>query len=366
MNKVLLPLALFCTTQLFAQNVNIPDANFKAALINHSPKIDTNNDKEISLFEAQACTSKVNVPYKRISDLTGIEAFTNITELDCSQNPLNNLNVSQNTKLTYLNCYDTRLSSLDVSKNTLLTFLMCFYNQLTNLDVSKNTALTFLACSENQLTSLDVSTNVNLKVLAFLDNSISSISLTNNIALTELDCSSNQLTNLDLSKNTLLKTLKCSNNKLSGILVNGLSDLNEFSCSNNQFTMLDVSANSQLSIFDCSQNPSLKTICINSSQQTTNWQKDVSASYSTSCAATTSIENSELINLSIAPNPVTESFSVIGVEGIESVSILNTLGGAVKAFTSQATYSVSDLGVGIYIVEVKTSSGVSRNRIVVN
>lgn len=70
---------LFLTTALVkAQNVNIPDANFKAALIANA-NINTNNDTEIQLTEATAYTGSISLYNKNIADLTGIEAFTGIT-----------------------------------------------------------------------------------------------------------------------------------------------------------------------------------------------------------------------------------------------------------------------------------------------
>lgn len=55
-----------------AQNVNIPDSIFKRELINN-PKINTNNDNEIQVSEAQAVTESIKVVYQGIKDLTGIE-----------------------------------------------------------------------------------------------------------------------------------------------------------------------------------------------------------------------------------------------------------------------------------------------------
>src|SRR5665647_859011 len=75
-----------------AQNVNIPDANFKAALIGNG--IDINVDGEIQYDEASAYAGSISVNSQSIADLTGIEAFTNITSLDCSSNSLEGLDVS--------------------------------------------------------------------------------------------------------------------------------------------------------------------------------------------------------------------------------------------------------------------------------
>ncbi|MEG2459451.1 MAG: hypothetical protein RSA89_06560, partial [Raoultibacter sp.] len=97
--------------------------------------------------------------------------------LDCQNNQLTTLDVSNNKALTELLCTDNQLTSLDVSHNTALITLRCSNNQLTTLDVSHNTALGYLECSNNQLTTLD---------------------LTHNSELWYLDCSLNQLTTLDL------------------------------------------------------------------------------------------------------------------------------------------------------------------------
>ena len=156
---------LIGVTALNAQIVNIPDVNFKAELVNNT-NINTNGDTEIQTTEATAFTGTVNVIGKQISDLTGIEAFVNITSLRCENNNLTSLDVTQNTSLNFLFCIGNQLTSLDVSSNTLLTGLRCDFNQLTSLDVSSNTLLTFLRCDSNQLTSLNVAngnnTNINL------------------------------------------------------------------------------------------------------------------------------------------------------------------------------------------------------------
>ena len=87
----------------FGQNVNIPDTNFKAYLVGE-PSINTNGDTEIQLSEATAFNGAIICDSMNISDLTGIEAFTALTELYCSYNQLTSLNVTQNTALTDLNC----------------------------------------------------------------------------------------------------------------------------------------------------------------------------------------------------------------------------------------------------------------------
>ena len=165
-------------TNCYGQNVNIPDANFKAYLVGNTD-INTNGDSEIQVSEANAfsgsiyCGELSNPDFSEdmsISDLTGIEEFTALTELDCGGHQLTSLDVSMNTALTGLACGGNQLTSLDVSKNTALTELFCSGNQLISLDVSKNTALTELYCSDNNLTSLDVSKNTALTELSCYGN----------------------------------------------------------------------------------------------------------------------------------------------------------------------------------------------------
>ena len=145
-------LLLICCKGLFNccgnDNVNIPDANFKAYLVGDSA-INTNGDKEIQVREASAFNDTIRCISMNISNLKGLEAFTALNYLNCSYNQLKSLDLSKNTTLTNLNCIDNQLTSLDVSKNTALTSLSCSDNQLKSLDLSKNTALTELYCNEN-------------------------------------------------------------------------------------------------------------------------------------------------------------------------------------------------------------------------
>ena len=121
-----------------SQNVHISDVNFKKYLIENK-KINTNGDKEIQVKEAISYIGKIDCSSRLITDLTGIETFIKLTELNCSKNLLKSLDVSKNTELMVLNCSSNQITSLNVSKNKLLLELNCSYNLLTSLDVSKNT-----------------------------------------------------------------------------------------------------------------------------------------------------------------------------------------------------------------------------------
>jgi len=251
-------------------NVNIPDANFKAALIANTA-INTNLDAEIQCSEAAAYTGTITVNNLGISDLTGIEAFTSITSLNCSHNLLTNLILLTNTALTSLTCNNNLLTSIDVSSNTNLTYLMSGWNQLANLDVSFNTNLTYLECAGNLLTNINVSANTALSALICYSNQLSYLDVYANTALTAINCSYNQLTYLDLSYNSALTEVDCYNNPL--------------------LTSLNVSNghNTIIAYFNAYQNPVLTCIQVdNVSYSTTHWTVganiDATASFSTNCS----------------------------------------------------------------------------------
>ena len=212
-----------------------------------------NEGDEISQEKINA-TTQIDVSYKSISDLKGIEHFTALTYLYCNYNHLTTLDVSKNRALTNLQCQYNQLSALDVSNNTALTWLYCYSNQLTALDVSNNTALTYLYCSDNPLTALDVSNNTALTTLSCYNNQLTALDVSNNTALTWLYCYSNQLSALDVSNNTALTYLDCSDNPLTALDVSKNTALIVLYCGSNQLTALDVSKNTALTYLSCSKN----------------------------------------------------------------------------------------------------------------
>ncbi len=195
---------------------HFPDENFRAYV---SEKCDTDGNGMLSDGEIAEVTS-ADIQGRDIADITGIEYFTALIDLNCEFNLLTTLDVSNNTVLTNLDCSGNQLTTLDVSNNTVLTGLDCGFNQLTTLDVSQNTELTELYCSGNQLTTLDVSKNT---------------------ALTKIWCTFNQLTTLDVSKNTALDYLFCYDNQLTTLDVSKNTALTGLYCSHNYFTEVDVS-----------------------------------------------------------------------------------------------------------------------------
>lgn len=135
MKKIVYLFSIFLglSTLTNAQIIDIPDANFKAMLLNASPSnsiatnsshflitIDTNGDGEIQESEALEVYS-LRIREAGISDLTGIEYFENLNNLDCSYNQLTNLDVINTLpNLVGLSCNNNQLTSLNISSLTTL------------------------------------------------------------------------------------------------------------------------------------------------------------------------------------------------------------------------------------------------------
>ena len=124
---------------------NFPDANFRSWLLSQTYGADGKlTDDEI------ASVTSINVNEKGIQSLKGIEFFTALFALSCSDNQIDTLNVSGCTELQLLNCSNNLLTSLNLSSNTKLESLQCFSNKLTSLNVS-NTVLVYIECQMNQI-----------------------------------------------------------------------------------------------------------------------------------------------------------------------------------------------------------------------
>ena len=96
--------------------IDIPDQTFLTALIDE--RVDANGDGSIS-YEEAGCINLINVEYRDISNLTGIEAFINPDTLICEGNQLANLDISYNSALNFILLGFRTL--LTTNKTTILT-----------------------------------------------------------------------------------------------------------------------------------------------------------------------------------------------------------------------------------------------------
>ncbi|MFT3793988.1 T9SS type A sorting domain-containing protein [Flavobacterium sp.] len=262
---VFLLLLLAGTAQ--AQIVNIPDANFKAKLLEadvtnniamnasgNNMKIDTNNDGEIQQSEALA-VYRLRFLQANVINPTGLSSFTNLTHLECSGNIIFNLDLSALTNLTQLNCSANFLQTIDVSALTNLTQFSCDSNRLTSITGLENlTNLVRLSCSSNRLTSLDMTHSPGLILLLCQSNLLTSLNVAGLSQVSILMCSSNKLPALDLTGMTNLQILEANNNELASLNVSSLANLESLNVFYNHLTSLDLSQNTPLEFLSCGEN----------------------------------------------------------------------------------------------------------------
>ena len=264
----------------------------------------TNEEGDIVLTQEDITnTTSLDLSNRNLNNLEGLEVFTNVTELNCSNNPLTSLDVSAFTELEVLDCSNcfnrssvsrsysngvldlsanTKLRSLSCSENGLtelilpdspLTTIYCHYNQLTTLDLSKNEELEFVNCEYNQITEVDLSKNIALADFHATGNKLTQIDLKANTQLTDLSLYDNDFTALDVSANVNLEYLSCGYNELTALDVSKNDNLTSLSCESNRMLTLNVSANTQLEFLSCGSQRTAENLdqqlilTINKSQQ---------------------------------------------------------------------------------------------------
>lgn len=148
-----------------SDTVFIPDANFKNGLLNLG--IDLNNDGEIQYSEAESWTAQIKLPGEGIADITGIAAFTNVTDLRLHYNSLTTLDLRANPNLELIHVQHNNISTVYLSASSELSMLRIQNNALQELDLSQNRKLRYLETQNNQLQSLNVQNGNNTMMYKF-------------------------------------------------------------------------------------------------------------------------------------------------------------------------------------------------------
>ena len=284
MKKTLLILVTVLTATLTMladvtiNSTNFPDANFRSYLLSEYPS------GVITTAQLNARDS-LELMSKRISNIKGVEYFTQLTYLSCYSNYLTSVDVSHNTKLKYLNLAYNALTSINVSANTLLEQLYLQNNSLVTVSanylsnlrtlwVFNNTNLTTLNCQSNNLTNFDVGGCTALQTLkCFYNDNLTTIKgLADCTALTYLDCEDCAIADISaVSGMANLQTLWARNNKLtelnvankhslSNLRVSGNKQLTALTCYSCNLTTLNVTGCTALENLKCYYNANLTAI----------------------------------------------------------------------------------------------------------
>ena len=225
------------------QIVNIPDANFKNALLNHVPVINTNGDGEIQVSEALAFTGTINVQQKNIADLTGINAFSKIQGLICSNNQITSLNVS-------------------FSGFPLLRLLYCKFNQLNLLSITDFPLLDTLLCDSNPLTALTINNLPKLKVISIGTSDLTGVVLNNLPSLTTIYAAFSRLNAISLIGLPSLKLASFSFNKIRSYTFKQLPLLRHLDIDGNPFNVMALDSLPSLIELVCGRSDSLISLSL--------------------------------------------------------------------------------------------------------
>ena len=310
-------------TNIYFNNggLHIPDANLKAYLVNN---YDDDGDGEISIVEADNITM-VNCSGKGVADLTGLEACTNLTSLNCSNNTITHIYLPSLTKLKSLTIFDNPMEEINLNNDEALEYLYIEnastnavrtdetgkylsiegYSYTPNLTLSisnagiyrldipssttlqalnvtdndfvvfnchENTALTSVLCPptiENlfangcsMLESINVSHMLNLNELNVSDCALTSLDITKNLCLIKLMCSNNNLAELNIRQNTVLEYLSCSDNAISSLYLKNNTNLNTLYAERISIEEINLSNNHMLTNVNLKSNANLKTIIL--------------------------------------------------------------------------------------------------------
>lgn len=248
--------------------VIIPDRAFLYDLINLG--IDTNGDSIISFGEAEAVTflDITNYYGYYVTDVQGLEAFTNLCSLVFRCNVIDELDLSNNTALKKVIAYDNDLQRIDVSKCSELEVLhvgsegFCYNNKLTSLNVSNNGKLRILRCGNNQLSELNVFQNAELEILECHLNQITDLDLSNSKKLLELIIWNNQISTLNVSSCLSLRRLDFRGNLISSIDLSHNLGLQDLDGCRNSLISLDISNNQELEKILLAEIHTLKQLCV--------------------------------------------------------------------------------------------------------
>ena len=238
-----------------AQTYVIPDANFKNYLALNIPYV-LNSNQELIISNAKIFTGTINCVGMNIEDLSGLQYFYKLTQLNCNSNQLTFLPSLDSLKqLQHMWVYNNKLTSIpSVNQLTNLQTLNVKNNQLTNLpSLTGMTALKSLDCSSNKLTALpDLSTLLNLEEMYCYINFITNIpSVSNLLHLKIFNIENNAIAQLpDISQNTKLEILQFDLNQIETIPpLTTLTALKQLIFAHNKISTLpDLSANTALLI----------------------------------------------------------------------------------------------------------------------
>ncbi len=175
------------TIKIAIDEVNFPDREFRNSI---KEDFDRNKDGFLTTSEVNAITD-ISYTVWGISDLKGVEFFTELRSLAVNSNRLTSLDLSKNTKLETLQCYSNKITELDLSNNKALRLLLCRKNGMEKLILPESDVLYDVECQDNALTELDFSKCPNVSVVDCSGNNLTTVNV-NGLNISSFDGSNNK------------------------------------------------------------------------------------------------------------------------------------------------------------------------------
>ena len=346
--KNFLPIVLFVlfSFNASAQYVTIPDTIFRNYLKSQYPLCFNSNKQMNTACSAIVNATTLDVENKNIYNLAGIQYFTSLKSLNCSNNNLVDL-PSLPASLTNLYCSTNQLISLPQFPDSLGN-IDCSFNQLTSLPTIPASLNNGLICNYNRLTSIPTLPD-SMGVFYCDHNQLTSLpSLPVNLIY--FTCDNNQLTVLPALPRTL-KGLDCQNNALQCLPFLD-SNMYTLSATGNQITCL---LNYPPSLVDSDIG---FTVC-----------SGTECNDSGVTAIISSLPNSAAIT--IAPNPTNGITTISGNSqyGQADLKVVNLQGKTVYELpnadlSSSATLDLSNLTKGLYFVQISSGETITTQKLV--
>lgn len=289
----------------------IPDLHFEQTLIDQG--IDSDQTLNGEVFTADIYTlTDLDISNQNIQDITGIQDFTALQNLNCS--------------------FNSDLTAINLTRNLFLEELIANNTSLEELSIMPNERLRLLSVRQNNLTSLDVSNNILLETLDISSPSLDTLPR-------------NQITDLDLTVNTALISFIAFNANISNLTIqNG---------NNNNITEFSTLENPNLTCIQVDD----ATRANNREQPYDDWLTDFQTFFSEDCSLNN--EDIFLSSFKIFPNPVQDEITIIPPQQVQlsKIEVYDISGKRVLLQTSNFNQvRVLTLPKGVFFLRIDTQN----------
>ncbi|CAH1764055.1 3148_t:CDS:10, partial [Entrophospora sp. SA101] len=200
------------------------------------------SEEKTFIIEARKNLKTLEISGKDLEGHLNLKDFTNLEKLDCYENRITSLDLTNNKNLTYLNPSSNPISELDLSQNEKLTEIHFSYGQISSIDLSKNKNLSFINFNNNLLKDLDLTNNPNIATIHVYNNKLTFLKIANLSKLRVVACHMNPklMGYLDLSNCPDLINLNCAFTGLEKLELNN-PKLYLLYCQGSKINKLDLS-----------------------------------------------------------------------------------------------------------------------------